>query len=184
MKSDWPSENIVLGLLAERPMHGYELSSLIRDDEALRAIWRMERSEVYFLLGKLVKGGHIEEVRSEPGGGPARVVYAPTEAGLNVLSRWLGSPEQYPRNLRTALLARVYIALRRDPNLALNLIDEQARVLENWLVTAGNRSEANEVVAAVHRLRMAQVQAVLGALDDLRSLAKARLGMAASLHQE
>ncbi len=61
MQSSWPAENVLLGLLCDRPMHGYEIAQVVQGDEALRAIWRIERSEIYFLLGKLAKGGLIME---------------------------------------------------------------------------------------------------------------------------
>ena len=77
MRADWPSENILLGLLCERPMHGYELARLAQEDQALRAIWRIERSEVYFLLGKLRQKGLIAEHAEEHAAGPARTIYAP-----------------------------------------------------------------------------------------------------------
>jgi PadR family transcriptional regulator, regulatory protein AphA len=172
MKADWPSENVILGLLAEQPMHGYELAARVRDDEALRAIWRIERSEVYFLLGKLYKCGYIAEGREQSESGPERVVYSATERGLKALADWLHTPEPYPRNLRTALLARVYIALRRDPRIALELIDAQEQVLRDWLAQASAHSSANDVVRVVHAFRSAQVRATLEALDELRGLAK------------
>jgi PadR family transcriptional regulator AphA len=171
MKADWPSENIILGMLAEKPMHGYELAQRVHDDEALRTIWRIERSEVYFLLGKLVKSGYIVEGAEEPGHGPTRVVYAVTDRGRATLARWLQTPEPYPRNLRTALLARVYIALRQDPQIALDLIKAQRGVLEDWLSHADERASDNRVVAVVHNFRAAQVRATLEALDELRDLA-------------
>ncbi len=174
MKADWPSENVLLGLLAEKPMHGYELAQRVHEDEALRAIWRIERSEVYFLLGKLHKCGYVEENSEQPGNGPARVVYELTDAGLEALNRWLRTPEQYPRNLRSALLARVYLALRQDPQIALTLIDAQRQVLEDWLAHAQQRTFGDEVAAVVHAFRAAQVEAIVRALDQLRRLAVAR----------
>jgi DNA-binding PadR family transcriptional regulator len=174
MKADWPSENVLLGLLAEKPMHGYELAQRAHDDEALRAIWRIERSEVYFLLGKLSKCGYVGESGEQKGSGPARVVYELTEAGREELNRWLTTPEQYPRNLRSALLARVYLALRQDPQIALNLIDAQRKVLEDWLAHARRRTFGDEVAAVVHNFRAAQVEAILKALDQLRDLAVSR----------
>jgi DNA-binding PadR family transcriptional regulator len=59
-------------------MHGYEIAQVVQGDEALRVIWRIERSEIYFLLGKLSKGGLIVERAAEQAGGPVRVIYAPT----------------------------------------------------------------------------------------------------------
>ena len=65
-----------------------------------------------------------------------RVLYAPTASRQAAFKTWLASPEKYPRNLRTALLARIDLALRRDPALAVRLIDVQKEQLTNWL--AGN----------------------------------------------
>jgi DNA-binding PadR family transcriptional regulator len=177
MQADWPAENIVLALLCERPMHGYELAHLAKTDAALRAIWRIELSEVYFLLRKLLKLGFIAEQAGEDGDSrPRRVLYAPTPSGQAALESWLTTPEKYPRNLRTALLARVYLALRRDPALAVRLIDAQKEQLAKWLVRERESEHADDLVAVVHRFRATQVEAVLVALDELRRLAVVRSG--------
>jgi DNA-binding PadR family transcriptional regulator len=179
MQADWPAENIVLALLGERPMHGYELAHMVKTDAALRAIWRIELSEVYFLLRKLLKLGFIVEHAEERGAGPRRVLYAPTPSGQAALEAWLTTPEKYPRNLRTALLARIYLALRRDPVLAVQLIDAQRAHLASWLGRERARVDEDELVALVHRFRAAQVEAMLVALDELRRLALARSGASA-----
>lgn len=176
MRADWPAENIVLALLCERPMHGYELAQTVKSDAALRAVWRIEISEVYFLLRKLLKRGFITEHAEEQGAGPRRVLYAPTPAGNAALEAWLAAPERYPRNLRTALLARIYLALRRDPALAVRLIDAQREQLADWLARGEAQATEDEVVALIHRFRSAQVEAAIVALDDLRRLASARAG--------
>ena len=174
MRADWPAENILLALLCERPMHGYELAQTVKTDAALRAIWRIELSEVYFLLRKLLKQGFIVAEAEVPGAGPRRVIYAPTPAGRAALEAWLTTPEKYPRNLRTALLARIYLALRRDPALAVRLVDAQGEQLTEWLARERDRPHEDEIVALVHRFRAAQVEAALVALEELRRVALAR----------
>jgi DNA-binding PadR family transcriptional regulator len=178
MHADWPSENIVLGLLCERPMHGYELARLAQEDQALRAIWRIERSEIYFLLGKLRQKGLIAELAEEQAGGPARTIYAPTDDGRAAFERWLQTPDVRPRHLRTALLARVWMALRYDPPTAVLLIDAQKQTLRDWLDRTADQHFENEVVGLVHHLRAAQVRATLEALDEFRRLAVSRSALA------
>lgn len=175
MQATWPSEYALLGLLCERPRHGYELAQAVQADEALHAIWRFERSEVYFLLGKLVQKGHITPLAVDKASGPARTVYGPSETGRAALMAWLRTPEQHPRNLRTSLLARAYLALRLDPRIAVDLIDMQKQYLAEWLERQQGETASNEVVALVRRLRASQVEASLGALDELRRLALARI---------
>lgn len=174
MQADWPAENIVLALLCERPMHGYELARLVKSEAALAAIWRIELSEVYFLLRKLLKQGYIAEHAEERGTGPRRVLYAPTPAGQAALEAWLTTPEQHPRNLRTALLARIYLALRRDPALAVRLVDAQKAQLVSWLEREREHVYPDDLLAVIRRFRAAQVEAAIVALDDLHRLAAAR----------
>ena len=176
MHADWPAENIVLALLCERPMHGYELAQVVKSDAALRAIWRIELSEVYFLLRKLLKLGFIEEHAEERGTGPRRVLYAPTPAGQAAFEAWLTTPEKLPRNLRTALLARIYLGLRRDPALAVQLVDAHKEHLTGWLTREQDRVHTDDLVAVIHRFRAAQVEAAITALDELRRLALLRAG--------
>ena len=180
MHADWPSENIILGLLCERPMHGYELARLVQQDEALRAIWRIERSEIYFLLGKLRQQAFIAELAEERQNGPARTIYAPTDSGRAAFEQWLHTPDLRPRHLRTALLARVWMALRYDPAVAVSLIEAQKRALSDWLDHAEEQPIENEVVALVRHLRTAQVRATLDALDEFRRLAVDRSTLSVS----
>ena len=123
MQADWPTENIVLALLCERPMHGYELAQVVKTDAALRAIWRIEFSEVYFLLRKLLKLGFIVEHAEERATRPQRVLYAPTPSGQAALETWLRTP----RNTRATSAPRCWLASTwhcdSDPALAVQLID-------------------------------------------------------------
>lgn len=167
MQASWSSEMILLGLLCERPMHGYELSQLVRDDPAMPVIWRFERSEVYFLLGKLRERGYVIESGEAKGGGPTRTIYAPTEEGRCALDEWLHSPELRPRLLRTAFLARVHLALRSDPVLAIEIIKAQQRHLSEWLAQERDSAPPNEYVRRVLEVRAMQVEASIHALDGL-----------------
>ncbi len=88
-------------------------------DAALRAIWRIERSEIYFLLGKLKQKAFIVELAEEQSKGPARTCLNRPNSGRAAFEQWIRTPEVRPRNLRTALLARVWMALRRDPSEAV-----------------------------------------------------------------
>ena len=167
MQATWPSENILLALLCERPMHGYELYQLVRGDEALRAIWRIEQSQLYFLLRKLKDRGHIGEKAEEQSGGPPRLVYAPTRSGRKALAEWLRAPERYPHNLRDAFLAKLCLMMRYHPQAATELVEEQKRVLREWAMRQRERAANGGCAALVHSLRLAQIEAMLTWLDGL-----------------
>lgn len=172
MQSPWSSEMILLGLLRERPMHGYELAQSVATDPALPVIWRFARSEVYFLLGKLRERGFVAESGEEKGTGPTRTVYSATERGRAALDAWLRTPELRPRMLRTAFLARVHLAMRRDPALAAEIIDAQQAHLAEWLRREREAAPEDEYVRLVLEVRAAQVEASIKALDGLAAYAR------------
>jgi DNA-binding PadR family transcriptional regulator len=173
MQASWASEMILLGLLCERPMHGYELAQCVATDGALPVIWRFARSEVYFLLGKLRERGYVAESGEGKGSGPTRTIYTATAEGGAALDAWLRSPELRPRLLRTAFLARVHLALRRDPALAADIIASQQAHLRDWLARERSAAEsADEYVRLVLEVRAAQVEASIAALDGLAEYAR------------
>lgn len=76
-----PAELTLLGLLVERPRHGYELEEVIAG-RGMRDWTEIGFSSIYYLLGKLRDRGLVAEVDTPRAGrGKARRVFAPTEAG-------------------------------------------------------------------------------------------------------
>ena len=156
-------------------MHGYELAQQVEGDDALGVIWRIERSEIYFLLGKLRERGYVTESETGQAGGPKRTIYAPTPHGRLALDAWLAALELRPRLLRTAFLAAFTCALRRDPRLAVQIIDENEQYLQGWLHSERSRAPSDEYLRFVLGVRSAQVEATVGAIDALRQFALARV---------
>ncbi len=120
------------------------------------------------MLRKLLQRGYIVEVAEEQAGGPPRVVYSPTQAGRTALSAWLREPEGSPRGLRNAFLAKFYLALRCDRQAAEELLAAQQTALNQWANRHHERAKGEDFAALVHRLRLAQVEAALAVLADVR----------------
>lgn len=78
-----PSETAILGLLAERPMHGYELDDVIAA-RGMRAWTEIGFSSIYFLLQKLQKKGLVRQ-EGRPATPKGRKAYAITDAGRTTL---------------------------------------------------------------------------------------------------
>ncbi|WP_165422967.1 PadR family transcriptional regulator [Ktedonosporobacter rubrisoli] len=85
---------LLLSLLAERPMHGYELNQQITA-RSIRQWTNIGLSSIYQSLDKLVAGGWVEASEEpNPGQGPSqRKVYTLTESGR----------QQFKELARTAL---------------------------------------------------------------------------------
>jgi len=84
---------VVLSLLAERPMHGYELNRELERRE-VRDWAGISRPQVYYSLrklaeaGQLVRGGGAQE-----GSGPERVVWRISASGRRALAQALAREE-------------------------------------------------------------------------------------------
>lgn len=104
-------DEVVLGLLAEKPCHGYQLLAHFRES-ALGPIWKLSTSHLYTILKRLERRGEIDG--REVGGdtAPIRTEYWLTLAGDKRLRRWLNEPHPQPgtRHIRTAFLSRLYVA--------------------------------------------------------------------------
>ena len=83
---------VALSLLAERPMHGYELNQTLEYRE-VRDWAGISRPQVYYSLRKLSKMGLIEAVSSTETLGPERQTFATPPVGLEALARALGRPD-------------------------------------------------------------------------------------------
>jgi DNA-binding PadR family transcriptional regulator len=71
---------VILGLLRERPLYGYELKQIV--EEHMGDWTNIAFGSIYFALGKLAEEGYIEPVAVEQEGRrPSRSVYQITEAG-------------------------------------------------------------------------------------------------------
>src|SRR5437763_3212983 len=77
---------VVLSMLAERPMHGYELWAELERRQVEK--WAsISKPQVYYSLRKLATGRHIAAARDDDHAlGPERHVYKPTDTGRKLLA--------------------------------------------------------------------------------------------------
>src|SRR3954463_7074219 len=80
---------VVLSMLTERPMHGYELWAELERRQVAK--WAsITRAQVYYSLRKLEAGRSITPARDDDDSlGPERRVYKPREEGRKLLSNEL-----------------------------------------------------------------------------------------------
>lgn len=82
-----PAELTLLGLLVEKPRHGYELEQVITD-RGMREWTEIGFSSIYYLLTKLRERGLITEMDTRRSGrGKARRVFGPTADGQRACAR-------------------------------------------------------------------------------------------------
>jgi DNA-binding PadR family transcriptional regulator len=106
-------EHAVLALIAEEPRHGWAVVRELAPGGALGRVWTLSRPLAYRALEQLAAQRLIRATGTEPGEGPRRTIYATTAAGRRELERWLDTPVEHPRDVRSELLLKLAIAKRR-----------------------------------------------------------------------
>ena len=71
---------LLLGLLMDKPMHGYEINQLIRG-AAIDAWLNVSMPSIYYSLNKLREKGLIAETRHRNEGSPTKSIYRLTDEG-------------------------------------------------------------------------------------------------------
>jgi DNA-binding PadR family transcriptional regulator len=117
-------EFVLLGLLNQKPAHGYDLHEHITHQ--LGQIWRISLSQTYNILNRLEAQGYIAGVLQEQEKSPARHLFRLTPAGHHRFEIWLNEPtEASARAIRVEFLTRLYFAYTTHPDKAGQLIDAQ-----------------------------------------------------------
>lgn len=122
-------EWLVLVLLSQQPAHGFAVAQVTAADGDLGRIWQVPKAVIYRSIGRLLEAGLIAAEGTEPGLGPQRTVFAATPAGRDAARRWLRTPVEHVREMRSELLLKLALLDRAgdDPG---SLLRAQREVLE------------------------------------------------------
>lgn len=141
-----------LGILYERPTHGFAIASALRPGGELGRVWSLSRALTYRSLDQLVERGLARAVGEEPGlAGGNRTVIAATRDGRRQLRRWLASPVEHLRDLRSELLLKLVIADRCGIDVTAMLYRQREVVLELAATLVDDDEHAGDVVALWRR---------------------------------
>lgn len=117
-------QHALLGLLAERPASGYELTRQF--EISLAHVWSASHSQIYPALQKMADAGWIEAGAE---GSRGRKEYSITDSGRAELRRWL--TEVPPaRASRNEAMMRVFFLWTLEPNEAADYLDDEADVYD------------------------------------------------------
>ena len=120
---------VLLSLLAERPMHGYE-ANLELERRQVRDWAGISRPQVYYSLEKLARQGLIRNANSdEPAAGPERSVFTTSAAGRSALADALEREEWTAQRERPAFLTWIALSWLARPGV----FERQLRRREKFL---------------------------------------------------
>jgi PadR family transcriptional regulator AphA len=131
------TEHAVLGILSERPSHGFAISKELGPGGPIGRILTVRRSLTYRALDRLVDVEFAEPIHREPGdAGPQRVIHRITPVGRRHLNRWLGQPVAHIRDMRIEFQLKLAL-LSRSGKSPLDLIKKQRAALNPTLSALG-----------------------------------------------
>ena len=111
----------LLGLLAEQPRTGYELTRLF--DDSLLNVWPASHSQIYPELAKLAADGLIRQTASGPRG---KKVYSITQGGMDEIRAWLRTEPDH--STRNPSFLRVFFLWLMEPEDAIAFLEREELV--------------------------------------------------------
>jgi DNA-binding PadR family transcriptional regulator len=103
----------ILGILAYRELHGYELKRVL--EEGISTFWPVNLAAIYPCLRKLEEEGLVAYTRQAGAEGrPDRKVYTVTQEGRTELARWRRLPPEGAGSLRDPLYLKLLFATEED----------------------------------------------------------------------
>jgi DNA-binding PadR family transcriptional regulator len=167
-------ELLLLGLLRQQEMHGYQLHEYI--EGPLAFCTDLKRPTAYFLLDKLAKQGLVAEKETREGHRPIRHVFALTESGELEFQRLLReslcrySPVHFTGDISLAYLDEI------EPAEAVALLTVRRAILADAVEKAAAAPAHAGSLQWVVEHQVRHLQAELDWLDEVieRLQAKAR----------
>jgi DNA-binding PadR family transcriptional regulator len=167
---------VVLSMLSERPMHGYELWAELERRQVEK--WAsISRAQVYYSLRKLADARHITTAHDEDSSlGPERRMYKPSDSGRRVLADSLAQARWASQRPPDPFLTWMVLSWQARPRDFATQIERRRRFLEQQL--SEDRTALDAVIeetsptsdaAMVVRLSIRQFETELAWLDEVKS---------------
>lgn len=118
-----------LGILYPAPSHGFAVAARLKPDGDIGRVWSLSRALTYRCLDQLTRRDLIRAIGEEPGiAGGNRTILAPTRTGRAQLRRWLTTPVEHLRDLRSELLLKLVLAEHCAIDVSAMLDAQRARI--------------------------------------------------------
>jgi DNA-binding PadR family transcriptional regulator len=125
-------ELAILGLLKERPMHGYQLSREL--SAQLGGLWKVSYGSLYPTLRRLERDGAVEQVPgTQAGATRKRLVYRITPDGEELFIRLLEEPPSDTQAEDTRFRVRLAFFRYLPPETRIRLLDRRRAALDDRL---------------------------------------------------
>ncbi|MFD9891607.1 helix-turn-helix transcriptional regulator [Amycolatopsis sp. NPDC059027] len=146
----------VLSTLVERPMHPYEIASLLRERNKERDM-NIKWGSLYTVVGNLEKHGFVAAVESvREGGRPERTVYRLTPAGRAEYEDWVRELLSTPEREQPRFEAGLSVMAVLGPDEVVALLGRRADLLAAEIIE--QRETLARVAEEIPRLLLAEAE--------------------------
>ena len=155
----------VLVLLSQRPAHGFAVSQLTASDGELGRIWRIPGPSSTGRSAAWSTPGSSRPSRSSRASAPS-APSTPSPQGRQEAERWLSTPVDHVRDIRSHLLVKLALLYRADP-IPPTCSGVSGRPWIRSRGPCGQQAELDGFDAILLAWRRATAAAALGFLDEI-----------------
>ena len=124
---------VLLSLLAERPMHGYQANAEL-ERRNVRDWASISRPQIYYSIDKLVRWSLLRRTKTkEPAAGPERYVFATTANGRRALADALENEAWATGQERPSFLTWIALSWQARPGVFERQVRRRRQYLESRL---------------------------------------------------
>lgn len=160
--------NALLGLLAQRSRHGYELHAAFEAVSGGEQNWDVKPAQIYATLARLEESGLVKEDAIEQEGGPERKLFSITAKGRGELTEWFttGVELEHQRDEFFVKLSLALITSEANPRKVLQV--QRNKLYQALHALTAQRNKLNPQMALAKILLMDK--AIMHVEADLRWL--------------
>lgn len=162
-------DTTILGLLATKAQHGYQLLEAFHDPQRLGKVWKLSTSQLYAVLKRLERQGWIRGCEQESENAPPRVEYTLTPSGQSHLHHWLNDPAPSAsiRRIRVEFLSRLFVAQVLGQSVQPIIAQQRAVCLTEYLRLKSTQDGSPASIGALaEEMVITQLEAVLHWIDQ------------------
>jgi DNA-binding PadR family transcriptional regulator len=137
------SELAILGLLRVRPMHGYEIQTIIQQSKMDE--WaNLLSGSIYYAINKLEKEKLIEPHKEERNGSKIRVIYSITKQGEDHYEKLLHEKlEQQPHTVKSDFMLALSMIDKANNEQIISVLERNLERLYSYKQEWESRKEKN-----------------------------------------
>jgi len=156
---------LIMGLLLDRPMHGYELAETLNAPRAGRWL-SLGRTSIYYSLNRLERNELVTKHVERHGEKPERTVYSMTDAGRAAFFEAIDDSLRVPEKPVTEFDVAIYHSGRLEPDAIRAAIEDRLRRVNELAEGATEAIAENEAQGSLsarpmfeHRLAILAAEA-------------------------